>query len=145
MSSTEKKSIIVPALNEEEGVAEVVKRCLAVCGSGDEVIVVDDGSTDKTSEVAKHAGARVVRHEKNRGKASALRTGFDSAKNEIVVTIDADCTYPPEAIPEMMEKITHADLVVGTRFRGMWPKDLPIHRTLANKLGALFASVLLAR
>jgi len=140
-----KKSIIIPALNEEEGIAEVIRRCKKVTGKGDEVIVVDDGSADRTSEVARKSGAIVVRHKKNKGKAFALKTGFKKAKNEVVVTIDADCTYPPEAIPEMMRELESADLVVGTRFRRMWPKDLPFHRVAANKFGALFTSVVLGR
>ncbi len=138
-------SIIVPAFNEEQGIAEVIHRCKKVMRKGDEIIVVDDGSVDCTSEKAKSAGAKVVRHEKNKGKAFALKTGFKAAANEIVATIDADCTYPPEAFPEMLAELEGADLVVGTRFRRMWPRDLAWHRVAANKLGALFASVLLAR
>jgi len=138
-------SIIIPAFNEEKGIAEVIRRCKKICSKGDEIIVVDDGSTDSTAQIAKREGAIVVSYKQNKGKAFALKTGFNKAKNEVVVTIDADCTYPPEAIPRMMRELENADLVVGTRFRRMWPKDLAWHRVLANKIGALFASVLLQR
>ncbi|MBI4043478.1 MAG: glycosyltransferase family 2 protein [Candidatus Diapherotrites archaeon] len=139
------KSIIVPAYNEEAGIVEVINRCRAVCQAGDEIVVVDDGSKDKTAELAQKAGARVVKLEKNRGKTRALREGFSVAKNEVIVTIDADCTYPPEAIPEMVKALDGADLVVGTRFRKMWPRGLPLHRVLANKVGALVTSIILMR
>lgn len=138
-------SIIVPALNEEEGIEEVIGRCLAVCSKVDEVIVVDDGSTDRTSLVAKKMNVRVLRHKVNRGKAFALRTGFDSAKNDILVTIDADCTYPPEAIPEMIKALKSADLVVGSRFKKGIPRGLPIYRAIANIVGAMVTSIILGR
>lgn len=136
-------SVIVPAFNEAAGIAETVARCKAVCGPGDEVVVVDDGSRDETVARARAAGARVVRLPKNRGKATALRIGFAHARNEVVVTIDADRTYPPEAIPGMVRLLRRADLVVGSRFLGRWPAALAWHRVAANKLGALFASLLL--
>lgn len=72
-----------------------------------------------------------------------MKEGFKAAKNSVLVTIDADCTYPPEKIPELVEKMNEADLVVGTRFRGDWPKDMPMRRILANKVGALVTSFIL--
>ncbi len=139
-------SIIVPALNEESGIEEVIRRCRAVCSKGDEIIVVDDGSTDKTSLVAKKMrNVRVIRHKVNKGKAFALRTGFKAAKNDVLVTIDGDCTYPPEAIPEMIEVLKGADLVVGSRFKGGIPKGLPVYRALANIVGAEVTSIILSK
>ena len=138
-------SIIVPALNEESGIEEVIRRCQAVCSKNDEIIVVDDGSTDKTSLVAKKMNVRVIRHKVNKGKAFALMTGFRAAKNDVLVTIDGDCTYPPEAIPEMIEVLKGADLVVGSRFKGGIPKGLPVYRAIANIVGAEVTSIILSR
>jgi glycosyltransferase involved in cell wall biosynthesis len=139
-------SIIIPAYNEEEGISEVIARCKKICRHGDEIIVVDDGSKDKTAKVAKkQTHVRVVSYKKNKGKAGALKEGFKAAKNDILVTIDADCTYPPERIPDLVSALKDADLVVGTRFRRDWPKDMPPHRVLANKVGALVTSIILCR
>lgn len=138
-------SIIIPAYNEESGIQEVVERCKKVLQSGDEIIVVDDGSRDKTFEIASKLGIKVIKHEQNKGKVGALYTGFAAAKNDVLITIDADNTYPPELIPEMMDSMGENDMVVGTRFRKMWPKSLPFHRVAANKIGALIASVILMK
>jgi len=140
-----KASIIIPAYNEEKGIKEVIQRCKKILRAGDEIIVVDDGSKDNTAKIAKKTGVRVITYPKNKGKAGAMKEGFRAAKNEVIVTIDADCTYPPERIPDLVKELNDADLVVGTRFRGYWPKDMPLHRVLANKLGALATSVILAR
>ncbi len=139
------KSIIIPAYNEEKGIQEVIRRCKKVINKGDEIIVVDDGSRDKTAEVARKEKIWVISYKKNKGKAGALKEGFRKAKNKVIVTIDADCTYPPEKIPDLADEIRRADLVVGTRFRGMWPEDMPWHRVMANKLGALATSVILKK
>lgn len=142
-----KYSIIIPAYNEEKGIREVIERCKRACGRNAEIIVVDDGSADRTSDIAKKTLVRVIRHEKNRGKAAALKTGFDAAKNDVLVTIDADCTYPPEEIPNLIRTMENekSDVVVGSRFKNGIPKALPLHRGLANFFGALFTSVLLSR
>ncbi len=139
------KTIIIPALNEEKGIEEVIRRCQAVCSKGDEIVVVDDGSDDRTYSLAKKTGVRVLKHKVNKGKAFALRTGFEAAKNEILVTIDADCTYPPEAIPEMTVALKDADLVVGSRFKNGIPKGLPVYRGIANIVGAEVTSIILGR
>lgn len=139
------KTIVIPAFNEEEGIEEVVRRCKAVLSKGDEIIVVDDGSVDRTSEIAEKMGVCVLRHEVNKGKAFALRTGFAAAKNDVLVTIDADCTYPPESIPEMVKVLKGADLVVGSRFKKGLPHNLPLYRTVANIIGAEVTSIILGR
>lgn len=138
-------SIIIPAYNEESGILEVIKRTKKICKKGDEIIVVDDGSTDDTKKIASSQKIKVISYKKNKGKAGAMKEGFKLAKNNILVTIDADCTYPPEKIPDLLSIIKNADLVVGTRFRRDWPKDMPFHRVLANKLGALVTSIILGR
>jgi glycosyltransferase involved in cell wall biosynthesis len=137
------KTIVIPAYNEEEAVKEVTERTKKVCSKGDEIIVVDDGSNDRTSEIAKKIGVRVLRHEKNKGKAIALKTGFREAKNDFIVTIDADCTYPPEEIPKLVADLNGNDLVIGSRFMNGIPKNFPVLRGIANVLGAKFASLIL--
>lgn len=138
-------SIIIPALNEEDGIGEVIRRCKSIMSKGDEIIVVDDGSTDRTYAVAKNAGVKVLKHDVNKGKAFALKTGFAAAKNEILLTIDADCTYPPEAIPKLVAALKNADLVVGSRFMAEFPKGLPFYRAVANITGAWGTSIILGR
>ncbi|MCX6803759.1 MAG: glycosyltransferase family 2 protein [Candidatus Diapherotrites archaeon] len=140
-----KISIVIPAYNEEKGINEVIWRCKKILRSGDEIIVVSDGSKDKTAQIAKKTGVKVIDYKINKGKAGAMKEGFKIAKNEAIVTIDADCTYPPEKIPELIKALNNSDLVVGTRFRRDWPKDIPWHRVMANKLGALTASIILTR
>jgi len=140
-----KKSIIIPACNEEKSISEVIGRVKKVCPPEDEIIVVDDGSRDNTGKIAKKMGVRVLRHKTNKGKAIALRTGFKYAKNNIIVTIDADCTYPPEEIPNLVKNLEGCDLVVGSRFKKGIPKGIPMMRGIANILGALFASLVLFR
>lgn len=108
---------IIPALNEEISIGSVV---LKTKKHVDHVIVIDDGSTDNTAEIARLAGADVVRHNKNRGKGEALKTGFGMARNngtKIIVTIDADGQHDPGEIPKVIEPILskEADMVIGNR------------------------------
>ena len=111
-------SVVLPAYNEEAAVGpqvEAVRRVLSAHGIINEIIVVDDGSEDKTGERALRAGARVVRHPENRGYGAALKTGINAAKYEIIVMIDADGTYPADQIPSLVSKLEAADMVVGAR------------------------------
>ena len=109
-----KVSAIIPALNEEKSVGEVVRRALAHV---DEVIVVDDGSTDNTAAVAEAAGATVIRHEKNRGILEATASGIGAAEGDILVTLDSDGQHDPSEIPQLIAPILEdrADLVLGRR------------------------------
>jgi glycosyltransferase involved in cell wall biosynthesis len=100
------------------------------------VVVVDDGSTDDTSIVAKSTGAEVIRQKKNLGKGAALQSGFDfvlrSSYRSIIATIDSDLQHRPEDLPLFMETIcrTGADIIVGKRER--WGSRMPIDRMLSN-------------
>jgi len=140
-----KKTIVIPAYNEEEAIKEVVEKTKRVCSRGDEIIVVDDGSDDRTSEIAEKLGVKVLRNKRNMGKAIALKTGFREAKNDFIVTIDADCTYPPEEIPKLIKALEGNDLVIGSRFKNGIPKNFPFLRGIANVLGAKFASLILSK
>ena len=111
-------AVILPAFNEISGIAETltrVRQVLAGLNPSSEIIVVDDGSTDGTGQKASDAGARVVSHPVNRGYGAALKTGILSTKAPLVLIMDADCTYPPEAIPNLYAKAAQADMVVGAR------------------------------
>lgn len=114
-------SIIIPAYNEENAVreeVEAVRKVMVSNGIAHEIIVVDDCSQDKTAEQAAKVNAKVIRHSRNRGYGGALKTGINAAENEIIIIIDADGTYPAEAIPDMLEKIQEYDMVVGARIGG---------------------------
>ena len=116
-----KVSVVIPACNEEKTVGDVVKGCFDVLksfGCEFEVIVVDDGSTDKTFKVAKKAGAKVFRHKKSLGQAVALKTGFKHCFGDIVVTMDADGQHNPKHIPILLKPILNgeADMVIGSRY-----------------------------
>src|SRR5689334_3677864 len=113
-----KASIVIPAYNEEHGVGPVVtelRQVLEQQGIEGEIVVVDDGSKDKTAQAARAAGARVLRHRSNRGYGAALKTGIAAASNDYCVITDADGTYPCEYIPDMLAKLESADMVVGAR------------------------------
>ncbi|MBN1866086.1 glycosyltransferase [Candidatus Sumerlaeota bacterium] len=110
-------SVVIPAFNEAESVGEVVRR-IAALNIANEIVVVDDGSTDGTADAAREAGARVVRHSKNRGNGAAVRTGCEAARGEWIVMLDADGQHPAEEIPALLEHCGECDLVVGARAPG---------------------------
>jgi len=107
-------SAVIAALNEEKTVGEVVRGCQAFV---DEVVVVNDGSTDHTSAAAADAGASVIRHERNVGVLAATVRGLREARGDILVTLDADGQHDPEDIPRLVRPImeNEADLVLGRR------------------------------
>jgi glycosyltransferase involved in cell wall biosynthesis len=111
-------SVVVPAYDEESQVAPEIERlrgALEAGGIPHEIILVDDGSSDKTAERAEGAGALVVRHPRNRGYGAALKTGIRRARHDLIVITDADGTYPPESIPALLEHAADYDMVVGAR------------------------------
>jgi glycosyltransferase involved in cell wall biosynthesis len=111
-------SIIIPAYNEEESITQQIESLTQMThayGIDCELIVVDDGSDDATGQKATETGVHVFRHPQNRGYGAALKTGIGSARHETVIIIDADGTYPPEAIPAMLTRSLEYDMVVGAR------------------------------
>lgn len=147
-------SIVIPAYNEEKGIVEIMERVLTIRESlkaagvdAMELLVVNDGSRDRTAEVAdevarKHEGVRIISHPKNRGYGAALKTGFAQAKGELVGFLDADGTYPPEYFPQLCrEALNGAELVIGSRMAGA-DSQMPATRRLGNIIFATLLSVL---
>ncbi len=127
-------SVVLPAYNEEAGVAGTVREladALAAMGIGGfELIVVNDGSTDRTAELAQEAGARVISHPESAGYGRALKSGIAAASHDTLIICDADGTYPAEHLPELLEKFEQGfDMVVGRRqrFRDSLTKGLLRH------------------
>jgi hypothetical protein len=147
-------SIVIPALNEEDSIQAVMSRVLGVrpalqaAGVAEsELIVVDDGSTDRTPEiVAATEGVRLIRHARNSGYGAALKTGFAAARGEWVGFLDADGTYPPEYFPALCTEgiALNADIVIGSRMAGA-DSQMPAVRRLGNFLFANLVSLVSAQ
>ena len=120
LTAVERTLIVMPAFNEEASVGEVVREVFGKL-PGASVLVVDDGSSDSTTAVARRAGARVVTLPFNLGVGGAMRTGFRFAIDNgfaNVVQIDSDGQHNPSDVPRLLEALESADLVIGARFAG---------------------------
>jgi dolichol-phosphate hexosyltransferase len=135
MYKNQKITVIIPCLNEEQGIESVLRRMPAFV---DQVIVVDNGSTDRTSEVAAGFGVQVIREEV-RGYGRSYKTGFASATGDIIVTLDGDQSYPPDAISYLLEAFLHleVDFLNASRF----PVRDRHAMSLKHKLGNVILSV----
>ncbi len=119
-------SIIIPAYNEEETLIDVINNIFKSLKSIKfEIIIVDDGSYDKTLQIAnkiakKYSNIKVIIHKKNMGKSAAVLTGIKSSKGKIIIIQDADAEYNPKDIPSLIKPIVEkkADVVYGSRFLG---------------------------
>jgi len=146
-----KLSIIIPAYNEDKTIRRIIERVNRVdLGLDKEIIAVDDGSKDKTSEIldqiatAGKVDLKIFKHDKNQGKGAALNTGFKQASGDIIIIQDADLEYDPADYRSLIQPILDdkADIVYGSRFTG----DKP-HRVLyfwhyaGNKLIALISNI----
>ena len=143
-------SVVIPAYNEEDGIASIVDRVLATrpslraSGAELELIVVDDGSRDRTAEIAgAYPDVRLVQHRTNYGYGAALKTGFAQARGTWLGFLDADGTYPPEDFPALLEAAhaQKADLVIGSRMSGS-DSEMPTSRRVGNLFFATLVSLL---
>ena len=132
-------SLIVPAFNEAATIGEVLERIEALQLDA-QVIVVDDGSTDDTAEIAERHGAQVIR-QANRGKGAAIRAAIPSVDGDVVVIQDADGEYDPAEVPSLIEPIERgaADVVFGSRLSGGRPQRAYL---FWHKIGNRFLSLL---
>jgi glycosyltransferase involved in cell wall biosynthesis len=147
-------SVVIPAYNEENGIADIVGRVLAIeedlqtVGIKElELLVVDDGSKDRTAEITQNmaknfSGLKLIKHPVNKGYGAALKTGFSSAKGELIGFLDADGTYPPEYFPELCKvALNGGDLVVGSRMSGS-ESQMPKTRRIGNFFFANLLTIL---
>jgi len=130
-----KISVVIPCYNEEEGVRTTIGM-LPDCV--DEIVVVDNNSTDRTAEVAKELGARVV-FEKRKGYGAAYKAGLPAVTGDVTVTLDGDGTYPAEQIPELVDHLVDKklDFISASRF----PLQNPKAMNTSNKIGNMILTI----
>lgn len=132
----QKITVILPAYDEEVSIGSIV---LLTRHYADNVIVVDDGSSDRTADIAKKAGARVIQHETNKGKGVALKTGFtaaDALGADVIITMDSDGQHNPADIPKLVDPIIkgEADMVNGSRYLNGQDKNTPAYRRVGQNI-----------
>jgi len=135
--------VVIPCLNEEKGIVEVLSRMPSFV---DEVIVVDNNSTDRTAEMARSRGAKVI-HEEVRGYGRAYKTGLMQARGDIIVTLDGDQSYPPDAISYLLEAYLRSGVrfLSASRFPLKNQKAMSLKHWWGNKLLSLAMSILFLR
>ncbi|MBN2387169.1 MAG: glycosyltransferase family 2 protein [Anaerolineales bacterium] len=142
-----KLSVIIPVYNEVKTIEEIVRR-VQITGLADEILIIDDGSSDGTRDLLAHldgqATVRVALHEKNRGKGAAVRTGIAAATGEVLLIQDADLEYDPREYPNLLQPIVEglADVVYGSRFLGGPHRAILFWNMVANKLLTLMTNIL---
>ncbi len=136
-------TVIIPCLNEEQGIELVLKRMPEFV---DQVIVVDNGSTDRTSDVARTFGAEVIREEV-RGYGRSYKRGFASATGDLIVTLDGDHSYPPDAISYLLEAFLHLniDFLNASRFPVRDSQAMSFKHKFGNWMLSLAMSLLYFR
>ncbi|MDH3403785.1 MAG: glycosyltransferase family 2 protein [Acidobacteriota bacterium] len=143
-------SIVIPAYNEVRTVEELLRRVREAelpAGLERQIVVVDDGSTDGTSELLERLrtpGMELIRHEENRGKGAALRSGFARADGDILLVQDADLEYHPRDYPALLAPILdgEADVVFGSRFHGGPQRVLFFWHYVGNRALTLLSNLL---
>jgi glycosyltransferase involved in cell wall biosynthesis len=139
-------AVIIPAYNEQDAVratVENVRSALDRARVSHEIVVVNDGSSDDTMTEAQKSGARVVSFADNTGYGHALKAGIAASDSDLIAILDADGTYPPDALPAMVRMAASSDMVVADRGRGM--NNVPLVRRPAKWILKMLASVLARR
>jgi glycosyltransferase involved in cell wall biosynthesis len=142
-----KLSVIIPVYNEVKTINEIIRRVKAT-GLVDEILVVDDGSTDGSRDILTNLSDResvkVIYHESNQGKGKAVRTGFQNASGDLLLIQDADLEYDPREYPVLLRPIQEgiADVVFGSRFLGAGRRPVLFWNMVANKILTLVTNIL---
>ena len=132
-----KASVVIPAKNESGSIPSLIEKLLALPGLK-EIIVVDDGSTDGTGDIAEKLGARVIRHPYSKGNGAAIKSGARAATGDILLFMDADGQHSPDDVHRLLQKLDQGfDMVVGARQSG---SQASVGRGLANKFYNWLAS-----
>lgn len=141
-------SFIFPAFNEAENLKRIPQEVIPVfdaLGMPYEIVVIDDGSRDETAAVAESLGGpvRLVRHEKNAGLGSAVRTGIRESKGDLVVTMDSDLTFAPELVKDLLARFQQGDVdvVSGSPKLAGYGKDIPSYRIFISHIATLIYKV----
>jgi glycosyltransferase involved in cell wall biosynthesis len=140
-------TVIIPTYNEEHTIREILSRVQAT-QIADEILVVDDGSTDGTrdilEEIHSQGSVRVIYHEHNQGKGAAVRTGIEAAAGEVIIIQDADLEYDPRDYPALLRPIEEgiAEVVFGSRFLGGARRPIMFWHMVANKMLTLVTNIL---
>jgi dolichol-phosphate hexosyltransferase len=143
MYKSQRITVIIPCLNEEQGIESVLRRMPEFV---DEIIVVDNGSTDRTSDVAEAFGAKVIR-EDVRGYGRSYKTGFSVASGDLIITLDGDHSYPPDAISYLLEAFLHfeVDFLNASRFPVRDSQAMSLKHKCGNLILSLAMSILYFR
>lgn len=143
MIKNKRISLLIPCLNEQEGIGSLLQRVPRIV---DEMIVVDNGSTDATARIGMDLGAKVV-FEPQKGYGQAYLTGFKHCSGDIIATMDGDDSYPLEALPELVEKLLQKELdfISGTRFPLRNPEAMSLVNIVGNRLLTFFFRSLTGR
>lgn len=155
LSTPVKISIILPCYNEEQNVLRIESELLPVLRSfnvGYEVICIDDGSKDNTyNELEKLSSSvkqiRIIKHELNKGLGAAVRAGIESATGELTITLDADFTFHPRQIPNLLQRFKQEDVdfVIGSPYLAGYEKDIPFYRKFLSWMVNLLYTIVLLR
>lgn len=140
MTVREQTSVLIPAFNEESAIADIIRKVHSL-GNWKEIIVVDDGSSDRTSDEAQKAGATVIQHPYNKGNGAAVKTAIRKATGKFILLMDADGQHSPNDIVKLTDRLSDHDLVVGSR---SFKDQASLLRGIGNGALNKFASILSA-
>ncbi|NJD60068.1 MAG: glycosyl transferase [Anaerolineales bacterium] len=142
-----KFSVIIPEYNEEKTIQEIIRRVKAT-GLVDEILVIDDGSTDGSREILKtlveQGEIRLITHARNLGKGRAVRDGIENASGDLIIIQDADLEYDPREYPHLLKPVQEgiADIVYGSRFLGAGRRPVLFWNMVANRILTFITNIL---